>query len=534
MTTKTLKRNLLPFLVLVTAAILINLRQSCYSPFSTMVNCPDPAMFYMAGKAWAHGYLPYVDFIDVKGPLLFFINMAAYLATPDSMTGMFIISIAASTITLFYLYRLSALFLSSHWETLLATLLTTYAIFRVETFGTGGQCETLMIPFLAAVLFYFCRLLYFYERDTESNLKSLGWALGLGCICCFLIKYNTVPPFIVCTILSLALLYGKKAPLQFYFIFLARLLAGCFLIAAPFMYYLIHTKTLSDFWNVYFSLNASTILENQSSIIQLYSKLIRYLSNFYRRGIVSTLAILSFFCLPFIKRNTKKHNVCIALCMAVIVLSVSFCCGMGASYSYYYIFQSPVSIFPAIVIAKAVNSHVRFPIVKAMLMVVIVFSVRGLNGHTVTNTKEYNHTEHNAEKQANAIICSIPSPKILYWGILDMGYGIHTALPACPAWTALNGSPKWYRDMQKEAIAKRCADFIFTQNFVPAKGNPKYAKYVQQIQEKEDFLKQNGYELVTSYYRNNRDQLFLYKKAEAKPSSRPLQKQALSQPGNTK
>lgn len=473
-------------------------------------------MFYMAGKAWAHGYLPYADFIDVKGPLLFFINMAAYLATPDSMTGMFIISIAASIITLLYLYRLSALFLSSRWETCLATLLTTYAIFRVETFGTGGQCETLMIPFLAAVLFYFCRLLYFYERDTERSLKSLGWALGLGTICCFLIKYNTVPPFIVCTILGLALLYGKKAPLKFYFILLVRILAGCFLIAAPFIYYFIQTKTLSDCSDVYFSLNAYTILQGK---LTTYVKFIRYLSNFYRLGIVSALAILSFFCLPFMKGKTKQH-VCIALFMAVLALSVSFCCGMGP-FPYYYIFQSPLSIFPAIIIAKAVNSHVRFPIAKAMLMAVIVFSVRGLYRYDVTNPEP----EHNEEeKQANAVICSVPSPKILYWGILDLGYGIHTALPACPAWTQLNGSPKWYRDMQKEAIAKRCADFVFTENFVPAKGNPQYAKHVQQIQEKEDFLKQNGYELVTSYYRNHRNQLFLYKKAEeAKPSSLPLQ-----------
>lgn len=54
-------------LVLLFAAVslALNMLCSCYSPLFKLVSCMDAACFYMAGKAWTNGLVPYVDFVDV-------------------------------------------------------------------------------------------------------------------------------------------------------------------------------------------------------------------------------------------------------------------------------------------------------------------------------------------------------------------------------------------------------------------------------------------------------------------------------------
>lgn len=173
-------RRFLPLLWIIFLAFMFNLRCSCYSPFYEMVDCYDPAIFYMTGKAWAHGYIPYVDFMDVKGPLLPFINMVGYLMSPESMVGMLVIQSTATAIALYFMYRTAKVFIVSNWAALLATTLTVFAIFREDTFGSGGQCEMLMLPFLCSVLYYLVRLLYDYESDPYGNLSKFAWVAGIG------------------------------------------------------------------------------------------------------------------------------------------------------------------------------------------------------------------------------------------------------------------------------------------------------------------------------------------------------------------
>ncbi len=61
---------------LLASAFLCTLLCSQLSPIMSIVGVFDQSCFLRAGAAMANGMLPYVDFIDVKGPLLFIIQLA--------------------------------------------------------------------------------------------------------------------------------------------------------------------------------------------------------------------------------------------------------------------------------------------------------------------------------------------------------------------------------------------------------------------------------------------------------------------------
>lgn len=77
------------FTFLLVFSVVLTSRTCIFSPEGTMIMMTDPATFYMDGKAWANGLVPYVDFIDVKGPLLMFIYMAGWALSPGGPEGIF-------------------------------------------------------------------------------------------------------------------------------------------------------------------------------------------------------------------------------------------------------------------------------------------------------------------------------------------------------------------------------------------------------------------------------------------------------------
>lgn len=52
----------------------------------------DSSWFFMCGKAWMNGLVPYVDFSDSKGPLLWLIYGIGYLIYPHGFGGVYILA----------------------------------------------------------------------------------------------------------------------------------------------------------------------------------------------------------------------------------------------------------------------------------------------------------------------------------------------------------------------------------------------------------------------------------------------------------
>ena len=74
----------------------------------------DSAMFFTQGHAWSKGMVPYVDFTDSKGPLLFaFYALGAWLS-PTTYHGVFWLSLGVYTLIFLFTFLSARMLLNDH------------------------------------------------------------------------------------------------------------------------------------------------------------------------------------------------------------------------------------------------------------------------------------------------------------------------------------------------------------------------------------------------------------------------------------
>ena len=70
--------------------IFLTLFSIATNPFAN-ISFGDSAIFSYVGKRWAEGCVPYVDYFDHKGPLIFFIDCVGQYVFPNGFLGIWLI-----------------------------------------------------------------------------------------------------------------------------------------------------------------------------------------------------------------------------------------------------------------------------------------------------------------------------------------------------------------------------------------------------------------------------------------------------------
>lgn len=438
-------------------ALLINLFCNSFSPFFIPEGAMDPNCFYAEGCAIAHGYLPYKDFIDVKGPLLFFIYTIGYLLTPTHCLGIFFIYVLATWGTIIAFYRTAELFQLTPRAAILATFLTICCLFsRLTTFWAAQPEQLLALPF-SWTLYY---LTAFLKYPTAHFNRALGWCLGSGGMCTFLIKYNFVLPYAVIFILTayeIARHFSKSDVLKFH--------AHCFmcasLVCAPFIIYLSFFHLWENFFHSYFMLNieanAHQAALSPHNFIAWIMKLLDPASW------LSYIILGHTFVYCLLKRNNPiSQNIMRRLIPAFITTYVS--CAMG-SWGYYYIMIAPLAIYLCVDLSSH-DSVVAFTrhhvIIKSTIFALLFIFV--INAYCISSLA-WGRSAENTE-QINTIqdiVAKVKTPKIIYYDCADILLGRRAkSLPGTPAWMNLPyvGS-KTYEQRDRD-ISEKKVDFIVT------------------------------------------------------------------------
>lgn len=342
-----------PALLFAAVSLALNLLCSCYSPLFKLVSCMDAACFYMAGKAWAHGLLPYVNFVDVKGPLLFWIHKTAYQLAPGTTHGIFMVHWLGTFATLLLGYRTARIFLPGAGKAVVAALLSAVFLFFPGLYICGGQAEELMLPFLAWLIYCLCSVYYTGTGHGASmergKVLHLGFCMGVGAAATFLIKYNASPTYAVAaTLFSLhALAAGHwRVWLKF---FVPAVTAGFLLLTAPFALYMWHAGIFNDFLNVYFGLNFGTYFAGGSGFVagSALTKIVYFAENIFRSniGVCSLMAGLCVFLPPFNYGRRLLGAAPAAWVIGLTAIATYACCSSG--FSHYMLFCAPICLFPA-------------------------------------------------------------------------------------------------------------------------------------------------------------------------------------------
>lgn len=205
----------------------------------------DPNFFRLAGRIWAEGGLPYVDYWDQKGPLIFFTNMLGYLLTGNGH-GVFWIDVALMLTTMYLVWRLVNELLAARplWTRTLA-LWTPILWYIALMTPTLDMTETVCLPFLAAGTWLAVR----DARRLDSGNGEVSWAtaivLGLGFSAGLLTRLTNA--LMVCMFaLVLAIALAARGCWACLGRCVVGFLAGALVLAAPFVAYFAANGALYD------------------------------------------------------------------------------------------------------------------------------------------------------------------------------------------------------------------------------------------------------------------------------------------------
>lgn len=486
-------------IVFMCASFIMNLMCNCFSPLYSLIFASDPACFYMEGHAWACGLLPYVDFVDVKGPLLFFIYMLSCLITPNSTSGIFVVHVVASAVNLYIIFLIANLFMKDKYSSMLAALMVIPFIYWRRVYLDGGESEELMMPFLAMLLYSW----YSYQQiKSTKHLKLLAYTIGIGAAITLLIKYNCTFPFFVSFILIVCDLCHERKKISDICGITVRVALGFSIILLPFIIWL-HTKSiLGSCWDVYVTLNFHTYFSD-SSIYHTGSgltKLISYLEMVFREpeGVFMVVSILAGVLYP--QPNSQKRKT--AIINTILLCSILFC-SLGRWHSYYLLFCSPCLIIPICYVLQGFTVKMSWRNTLLIGILIVCVGVR-LNGSWLERCPM-----RVSEKLKGSVLIAENEigkksmPKIMYYGDLDRGFGVKAgALPACPEWCTLNGvAATDFEQKQRSAIQRNLPDFIVTLSTWPTSGPAQnVGGKIVYTSEKNKFCEDCGYVSVCSFY----------------------------------
>lgn len=202
------------------------------------------------------GLVPYQDFADSKGPLLWLIYGLGYLISPYDFFGVFLLSVLSYWATFYILYRTARLLELGRNLALVAPMLLSFFYFF---YGMHVEMRTEdFVHLFMAIVFYVLVRTYCEGRFRSSY----AFWVGFSCGCCLMLKYSYFISLLVpAGILFIYLLVKKIHPWRN----LAVFFGGFASIVGPFVIYLLAVGALDDFIREYFLNTGNTIVNMKAN-----------------------------------------------------------------------------------------------------------------------------------------------------------------------------------------------------------------------------------------------------------------------------
>ena len=437
----------------------------------------DPPWYFSCGKALVNGMVPYVEFSDSKGPLLWIVYALAYIISPTDYFGVYLIHCVLYVASLLIMFMTVKIFTGNSLHAAILTVLTIPFLF-IPSIHYETKSEDLSFIFIALSLWQTCRILYLDDiKDKDYSTAFFLWGLCFGGT--LMIKYNSSAMIGVFLVFLLIKLYQEKR--RFWPMFW-KAVGGACVIVVPLLVYLAARGSLWAFLDDYF-------IQTPQTIANLAGGKSYFLQMMGRHDFVWIMVMFlcgcgaAWFWLP------RWKYFPLAAGGWFIALILIFARG------YYINICGPLMIFVPLTFYWAIRKHGVLNLVSVAAMLVVF----GFMGYTHRNwyTSQYfggGEGEARREKAAamNEYIASKAyKPLILYYGCSDKGYGLASeGLPACRYWSLQGGYTPRMGEDQKNCVELRKADFVFVKT---------------DAENRRKTLRENGYRQVklassTSYF----------------------------------
>lgn len=340
----------------------------------------DASFFSMAGRGITQGWVPYVDFFDLKGPYFFFIEALAQLIHTDRL-GIFIIEIPFLYVSLFLIYEICRMFVSK-LKTLTAMIITLFL--HIATLWGGNTLEEYMLPFTLLALYLTLKFGIKVKDasgvasgdksvDYSVDFSELPWYVplitGISFGIMLFSKVTVGAPIagIVITVCITCLISKKYKEILKY---LGLSLLGVIIAVAPILIYFLYNGALSQMLYCVFTFAMKRSVD--------YSETFNYDWEFKTFG-----CYFAFFFAILHPKQIKRPLWILLLSMSVITYVLLH---LGVPFIYYFTTVFPVFILAFILFLDVYDPLILFKNVKQFVCLAILAVILYYYAHVSIDT----------------------------------------------------------------------------------------------------------------------------------------------------
>lgn len=433
---------------------------STSSPIYPLNNWVDANCFFTVGKAAANSIVLYKDIFEQKGPLLYFMHSLAYLISPESFTGVYLLELVNGFMLLLILYKTVLIFTDK--ESVLILPLLSVIIYTSGAFSMGDSAEEFCLPCLALCNYYGIRALYL-----DKKLRPAEWFIT-GVTACFVLWFKfSLLGFYIGFGIFFAIIYIKNKWIKEAFVSLASLAGGIAVLSVPVLIYFVINKAVKDLFEVYFYDNLFLYTTDTP-----YNKLFTLFYNLYY-GIHSfltaypvgfALIIAGLIYLSIKNKKVFYFNLC------TFIFSLFFIYSGGRHYVYYPLILSYYIPFGLLPVYSIYKKYIPSLLSKSKRKALLTFSSAAVYSvicvaaafllSSNTYLLKYSRDDMPQYKFAK-IMSQTENPTMFEYLHLDSGfYTASGIVPSCKYFCGLNIPYDELIETQNSYIANGVTDYV--------------------------------------------------------------------------
>jgi len=234
--TKTNKAEMLIYTELFCLAFYVCLT-SCLNPFGLSNIDPDTSVFLTIAQGITRGQVPFRDFYDNKGPLLYLMSAPGFAM--GRFTGVWITELILMCISVFFAYK-TALFFGSRAFAFIGVVCS-FIIFITFFYEVAGS-EEYSLPFMMISLYIFTRHHFSPKNVSSPEIIILGFCFASS----VLIRINMFPLWLgFCTVICIETVIKHDFTKLVKYILL--FCTGILVITIPVLLYLKANNAIMDY-----------------------------------------------------------------------------------------------------------------------------------------------------------------------------------------------------------------------------------------------------------------------------------------------
>lgn len=334
-----------------------------FSPFSS-ISTPyffyDTSVYALIGKAWWGGdFIPYRDFFDHKGPLVYsFFALAA--ACGHMKWGLTILQTFFMACSLYAAYRVSRYYTKPMYAWVVLGLMV-YVFVAYN--GCGCNTEEISLPFSFVALVLFLKNLRSDFRFPQGNIKAFWDFLVIGaCVGVnLMIRPNNAVAVCCCCLITAAYMVAHQRWRHLFHITVTCCL-GCLLVCLPYIAYFYFHSALDDYIYANFIYNMKYAAHGHG-LSGVGAQFLRF----------PFLLLLPVCVWAFAKRSVIGAWE-VAWIVLLAMASFAVTC-MGKQYNHYVILSLPAHVCLCSLVFRASERERGMRRMKCLLPLVVMFAL---------------------------------------------------------------------------------------------------------------------------------------------------------------